>query len=151
MRYTYLQNIEKWQFCHVVGSIGQLINNRYVTWESWSRLSWERLSVSIFPLVFEGFLDVLFLLSSGHFCPKCSEVGFLENRGFETNVCERFFVLTVYNDRTTNSLQMRCLWALCDVFWPSYINFSAGQTLLFQLFLLRKKRKNRFCPSLNLM
>jgi len=52
-----------------------------------------------------GFLDVLFLLSSGHFCPKFSEVGFLENRGFRTNGRESFFVLTIYNDRATNSLQ----------------------------------------------
>src|SRR5215467_11202264 len=37
--------------------------------------------------------------------------------------------------------KIRCLQALYDVFWPSYINFSEGQKLFFLLFPLGKTKK----------
>ena len=42
----------------------------------------------------KAFQNMLFLFSSGNFCPKCSKVAFLESRGFWNNGRESVFVLT---------------------------------------------------------
>jgi hypothetical protein len=77
---------------------------------------------------------MLFLSSSRHFCPKSSEVGFLENCGFETNRRDSFFVLTIYDYRVSNSLQN-------ETSSMSYISSNEGQSPFFLLPRSSKTKK----------